>query len=101
MHTIFRQSRSNHHREFTGTLLRTEIRTRTRHDEKTLIRLIDVSQASRRLGLSEHSLEHGALDGLIPHYDIGGQLRFDPDELSNWAHQHHLNALTTDNDFTG
>jgi excisionase family DNA binding protein len=100
MHTTFRQSRSNHRRGFTGTLLRTEIRTRTRHDDRTLIRLIDTNQASRRLGLSEQSLEQGALDGHLPHYDIGGQIRFDPDELGNWIRQHHLNALTTDDDFT-
>jgi hypothetical protein len=100
MHTTFRQSRSNHHRGFTGTLLRSDIRTRTRHDDRTLIRLIDANQASRRLGLSELSLQLGALDGHIPHYNIGGQIRFNPHELANWIHQYHLNALTTDDDIT-
>jgi hypothetical protein len=101
MHTIFRQSRSDHHRGFTGTLLRSEIRTRGGHDNRTLIRLIDISLASQLLGLSEMSLQLAAKHGLIPHYAIGGQLRFEPAELNRWIRQHHFDILTAKEDFTG
>ncbi len=93
MRGIYRRSRSNHPRGFTGTLLRSEIRTRAGHDNRTLIRLIDASQASQQLGLSPTSLELGAQHRLIPHYLIKGQLRFEPAELNRWIRQHHINRL--------
>ncbi|MGH2833115.1 MAG: hypothetical protein ACRDK2_10105 [Solirubrobacteraceae bacterium] len=94
MHRIYTQSRSNHRRGFTGTLLRTEIRSRGGHDNRTLVRLIDVNQASQQLGLSTTSLELGAKNSLIPHYFIDGQLRFDPVELGRWVREHHFDVFT-------
>lgn len=101
MRSIYTQSRSDHRRGFTGTLLRSEIRTRTGHDNRPLIRLINVTQASQLLGLSKLSLELGAHNGLIPHYLIGGQLRFEAAELNRWIRRHHFDILTSQDDFTG
>jgi hypothetical protein len=94
------QSRSDHRRGFTGTLLRSEIRTRGGHDNRTLIRLIHATQASQQLGLSTISLELGAKHGLIPHYVIQGQLHFEPAELNRWIRQHHIDILTAEDDFS-
>jgi hypothetical protein len=101
MRAIYRQSRSDHRRGFTGTLLRSEIRTRAGHDNRTLIRLIDANQAGQQLKLSALSLELGAQHRLIPHYLIQGQLRFEPAELNRWIRQHHINIISTDGDFSG
>ena len=101
MYYIYAQSRSDHRRGFTGTLLRSEIRTRGGHDNRTLIRLIDISKASQLLGLSEMSLELAAKHGLIPHYNIQGQLYFEPAEMNRWIRQHHFDILTAEEDFTG
>jgi hypothetical protein len=101
MHSIYPQSRSDHRRGFTGTLLRSEIRTRGGHDNRTLIRLIDIALASQLLGLSEMSLELAAKHGFIPHYAIQGQLYFEPAELNSWIRQHHFDILTAKDDFTG
>jgi hypothetical protein len=101
MHSIYPQSRSDHRRGFTGTLLRAEIRTRGGHDNRTLIRLIDIPLASQLLGLSEMSLQLAAKHGLIPHYAIQGYIRFEPAELNRWIRQHHFDILTAEEDFTG
>jgi hypothetical protein len=34
------------------------------------------------------SLELGARNGLIPHYLIGEQIRFDPKDLDRWVREH-------------
>jgi hypothetical protein len=101
MHYIYPQSRSDHRRGFTGTLLRSEIRTRGGHDNRTLIRLIDATRASQLLGLSEMSLELAAKQGLIPHYAIQGQLYFEPAELNRWIRQHHFDIFEAQDDFSG
>jgi hypothetical protein len=81
MRALYAQSGSDHRRGFRGTLLRSHARTTARHNSRTLVRLIDVGQASQRLGLSPTSLELGARNGLIPHYYVLGQTRFEPAEL--------------------
>lgn len=93
MYYIYTQSRSDHRRGFTGTLLRAEIRTRSGHDNRTLVRLIDVHQASQRLGLPTISLELATKTGLIAHYLIEGQIRFDPAELTRWVRMHRIDEL--------
>lgn len=98
---IYTQSRSDHRRGFTGTLLRSEIRTRGGHDNRTLVRLIDATLASQLLGISEMAIELAAINGLIPHYTIGGQLRFEPAEMNRWTRQHHFDILTAEDDLTG
>jgi hypothetical protein len=94
MYRIYRQSRSDHPRTFTGTLLRAEIRTRSGHDNRTLIRLIDIQQASQQLRLPTASLQLAAKHGLLPHYTIDGHLRFDPAELTRWVREHRIDEYT-------
>jgi hypothetical protein len=101
MQRIYTQSRSSHRRGFTGTPLPSHIRTRGAHDSRTLLRLITVEQASERLGFSTTALELGARNGLIPHYYILGQTRFEPAELDRWIRQHHFDVLTAQGDFGG
>lgn len=55
------------------------------HDRDCLIALIDAVSASQRLPTS---LELGARNGLIPHYRVGDQIRFDPFELNLWVREH-------------
>lgn len=100
MQRIYTQSRSSHRRGFTGTVLRSHVRTRGAHDSRTVIKLIDSAQASKLLGLSKTSLELGAKHLLIPHYLIQGRLRFEPAELNRWVRQHHFDVLTSQDDFT-
>lgn len=101
MRGYYTQSRSSHPRGFTGTLLRPHARTRGAHDTKTLVKLIDVNEASQRLRLSPTSLELGARNGLIPHYYVLGQTRFEAAELDRWIRQHHFDILTSQDDFQG
>jgi hypothetical protein len=98
MQRHFTQSRSSHRRGFTDTRLRSRVRTRDAHDSRTLVRLINVEQASEHLGFSATSLELGAHNGLIPHYCILGHTRFDPVELDRWIRQHHFDVLTAQHD---
>jgi hypothetical protein len=93
MYSIYRQSRSNHRRGFTGTLLRSEFRTRSGHDNRTLIRLIDLDQASQQLQLPVSTLQLAVDEGFIPHYNIHGYLRFDPAELSRWVRTHRIDEF--------
>ena len=52
MQRIYTHPGSSHRREFTETLLRSHVRTRSGHGSRTLIGLIGAKQASERLGLS-------------------------------------------------
>jgi excisionase family DNA binding protein len=101
MHRIYTQSRSSHRRGLAGTALRSHSRTRGAHDSRTLVTLITVEQASELLGLSSTSIELGAHNGLIPHYYIDGQTRFEPAELDRWIRQHHFDVLSSQGSFTG
>jgi hypothetical protein len=101
MQRIYTQSRSSHRRGFTGTFVRSSVRTRGAHDTRTLVRLITVEQASERLGFSTTALELGAHNGLVPHYYILGHTRFEPAELDRWIRQHHFDVLSTQGDLTG
>jgi hypothetical protein len=65
-------------------------RSRGGHGRDCLITLIDAISASQKLRLSPTSLELGARNGLIPHYLIGEQIRFDPKELDRWAREHRI-----------
>ena len=94
MYYIYAQSRSDHPRGFTGTLLRSEIRTRGGHDNRTLVTLIDMTEACRALKLPATCLELAAKHKLVPHYLIDGQLLFEPAELSRWVHIHHIDEFT-------
>lgn len=93
MYRIYTQSRSDHRRGFTGTLLRSEVRTRGGHDNRTLIRLVDINTASECLGLSTASLELGARQSLLPHYEINGHLLFEPVELNRWVRLHRIDEF--------
>jgi hypothetical protein len=61
-----------------------------------LITLIDAISASQKLRLSPTSLELGARNGLIPHYLIGEQIRFDPIDLDRWVRKHRIDEFTVD-----
>ena len=98
MYNIYRQSRSDHRRGFTGTLLRSEIRTRGGHDSRALIRLIPIERASEYLGLPVTTLELVAKNGLVLHYQINGHLLFEPVELDGWVRLHHIDILETQQD---
>ena len=98
MYRIYRQSRSDHPRGFTGTLLRSEMRARGGHDNRTLIRLVGIDTASERLGLSASSLELGARSRLIPHYEIDGHLLFEPAELNRWIYRHRIDGFQAETD---
>ncbi len=93
MYCIYGQSRSDHGRGFTGTILRSEIRTRGAHDNRTLVRLISIDQAGQHLGLPAISLELAARNRLVPHYEINGYLLFEPVELNRWVHLHKIEEL--------
>jgi hypothetical protein len=67
-------------------------RSRGGHGRDCLITLIDAISASQKLRLSPTSLELGARNGLIPHYLIGEQIRFDPKELDRWAREHRIDG---------
>jgi hypothetical protein len=69
-------------------------RVRGGHNSNSLIILIDAISASQKLRLSPTSLELGARNGLIPHYLIGDQVRFDPVELDRWARKHRIGEFT-------
>jgi Helix-turn-helix domain len=93
------------HREWLGRLELGEMaysraaRQRSRpcsgHHHSPPITLIDAISASQRLRLSPTSLKLGARNGLIPHYRIGDQIRFDPVELDRWVRE-HLDGIRTD-----
>jgi excisionase family DNA binding protein len=101
MQSIYTQKRSSHRRGFAGTAVRSSVRTRGAHDSRTLVRLITVQQASELLGLSSTSIEMGVCSGEIPHYDLLGELRFDPVEIERWLRWHHYEALSSQGHFTG
>jgi hypothetical protein len=79
-----RPGRSQLGRVYHGT------RVRGGHNSNSLIILIDAISASQKLRLSPTSLELGARNGLIPHYLIRDQIRFDPVELDRWAREHRI-----------
>ena len=47
--------------------------------------LIGPAAACQMLGLDHHSLLRGINDGIVPAYDIGGDVRFRPSELRHPA----------------
>lgn len=93
MYYIYAQSRSDHRRGFTGTLLRSEIRTRSGHTPRTLVRLVGLQQASQHLGLPTSTLQLAARNRLIPHYPIDGRLHFDPVDLDRWVRDHRIDEF--------
>jgi excisionase family DNA binding protein len=46
--------------------------------------LWNVLQACEFLGISRNGLYIACRAGRIPHYKVGGSIRFDPDELRAW-----------------
>lgn len=90
MSTLFTQSRSDHPRT-SSRILRHRSQPCDKHTS-AFTTLIDAISASRKLGLSPLSLETGAVNGLIPHHWIDGQIRFDPLELNRWMRE-HLDAI--------
>lgn len=93
MYRIYTQSRSNHKRGFTGTLLRSEIRSRSGHTPRTLVRLVSLNQASQHLGLPTSTLHFAAKHRLIPHYPFDGRLHFDPVDLDRWVRDHRIDEF--------
>lgn len=70
-------------------------RVRCGHNSDCLITLIDAVCASQKLRLSPTSLELGARHGLIAHYRIGEEIRFDPHDLDVWARKHRIDEFTS------
>ena len=98
MFAIYRQSRSNHRRGFTGTLFTSENRRRSCHTASTFLWLIDAEQASRQIGMPISALELGVANNLVPHYFIEGQLLFDPGQLHRWLYRHDINIVRSQDD---
>lgn len=46
--------------------------------------LWNVLQACQFLHISRNGLYIACREGRIPHYKVGGSIRFDPDELRGW-----------------
>jgi excisionase family DNA binding protein len=46
--------------------------------------LLDVVQAAEFLGISRNGLYIQVRAGKVPHYRVGGLIRFDLDELREW-----------------
>jgi hypothetical protein len=90
------QAKSTYPRRITGTRLRSHIRVRGADNDRTVLPGIDLLSASRRVRLAPILLEEGALFGLIPHYKLGGLIRFDPAELDAWVTENGIDDLWPD-----
>ena len=51
--------------------------------------LLDVSEIAERLGISKSLVYKMAQNKEIPHYRIGNAIRFDLDEIDEWAGRSH------------
>ena len=51
-------------------------------------RLIDIKGLSKYLNKREVILRDWIFRRKIPHYKIGGLIRFDVEEIGNWAQEH-------------
>ncbi|MGH2833714.1 MAG: helix-turn-helix domain-containing protein, partial [Solirubrobacteraceae bacterium] len=90
LHAIKEQPQERLHRK----LLRQEIRSRAGHDNRTLIRLINIEQAGQQLQLPVRTIQLAVSEGFIPHYHIQGHLRFDPVDLGRWVRDHRIDEFT-------
>ncbi|HEY7933676.1 MAG TPA: helix-turn-helix domain-containing protein [Solirubrobacteraceae bacterium] len=71
-------------------------RVRGGHNSNGLILLIDAISASQKLRLPPSLLEQMAEDLQIPHYRIGGQIRFDPTDLDKWVKSRRIDEVELD-----
>ena len=52
----------------------------------------DVAAVAERLGTSRDHVRRMARSGRIPHFRIGGFIRFDPDEITEWLEFRHFST---------
>ncbi len=71
-------------------------RLRGGHNNNDVIVLIDAISASQTLRLPPSLLEQMAEDLQIPHYRIGGQIRFDPTDLDKWVRCRRVDEVELD-----
>ena len=90
------QARRSPQRRLKGSLLQSHLRVRGADNGRTVLPGIDLLSASRRVWLAPILLEEGALFGIIPHYKLGGLLRFDPVELDAWVAENGIDDLWPD-----
>lgn len=68
-------------------------RRRGSHNQTCLIELIDPATAGERLSVKPATLEYLADATMIPHYDIAGEIRFDPNDLNTWVRRHKIDEI--------
>ena len=51
---------------------------------------LTVKSAAQYLGLSYHTIYAYTEAGTLPHYKLGGRIRFDPDQLDEWLEERHV-----------
>jgi hypothetical protein len=69
-------------------------RTRGSHNQTCLMELIDPATAGQRLSINSATLEYLADACMITHYDIDGEIRFDPADLNTWVHRHKIEEVS-------
>jgi excisionase family DNA binding protein len=53
---------------------------------------LDVPAIAEQLGTSRDHVRRMARSGRIPHFRIGGFIRFDPDEITEWLESRHVST---------
>lgn len=51
--------------------------------------LLSTEAVADLLGVSKKWIYDRAKDNVIPHYKVGGLLRFDTEEINQWLEVHH------------
>jgi hypothetical protein len=68
-------------------------KTRGSYSRTFLTELIDPATAGRRLSISNSTLEYLADACMITHYEIDGEIRFDPSDLNRWLQRHKIDEV--------